>query len=75
MPGAPAEYRLSPEAERDMEGIWLHTLERWGLGQANRYTDDLTAAFSRLAENPRIGAISEDIRKGYRRSRVGRHTI
>ena len=75
MPDDPAEYRLSPEADRDMELIWLYTLEQWGLDQANRYTDDLTAAFSQLSENPRIGAISEDIRKGYRRSRVGRHTI
>jgi toxin ParE1/3/4 len=75
MPDVPAEYRLSPEAERDMEIIWLYTLDQWGLDQTNRYTDGLTAAFSQLAENPRLGATSEEFRKGYRRNRVGRHTI
>ena len=42
MPVKPAEYRLAPEAERDMEAIWLHSLKGWGLEQANRYTDVLT---------------------------------
>ena len=45
MPAKPAEYRLAPEANRDMETIWLYTLEEWGLEQANRYTDELTEAF------------------------------
>ena len=48
MPRDPAEVRLSPEAERDMEVIWLYTFEQWGLDQAIQYTNDLTAAFSQL---------------------------
>jgi toxin ParE1/3/4 len=32
----PAEYRLAPEAERDLEAIWLYTLKEWGLEQSNR---------------------------------------
>jgi hypothetical protein len=32
-----AEYRLSPAAERDLEGIWKYTREEWGLEQAERY--------------------------------------
>ncbi|HRB98138.1 MAG TPA: type II toxin-antitoxin system RelE/ParE family toxin [Nitrosomonas sp.] len=43
-----AEYRLTPEAARDMETIWLYTLKEWGLEQANRYTDELTEAFGQL---------------------------
>jgi toxin ParE1/3/4 len=34
-----AEYRLSPAAERDLEGIWKYTRREWGLDQAERYTD------------------------------------
>jgi toxin ParE1/3/4 len=49
MPAKPAECRLAPEAERDMEAIWFYTLEEWGLEQANRYTDELTDAFGQLA--------------------------
>ncbi len=40
-----AEYRLSPAAERDLEGIWKYTRREWGLEQADRHTDLLTAAF------------------------------
>ena len=58
-----------------MEAIWLYTLEQWGLGQADRYTDELAGAFAQLAENPQLGAGCDHIRTGYRRSRVGRHTI
>ena len=48
-----AEYRLSPAAERDLEGIWKYTRREWGLEQAERYTDLLTAAFQVLAEAPK----------------------
>ena len=58
-----------------MEAIWLYTLEEWGLEQANRYTDELTAAFARLATSPQLATPCDHIRKGYRRSRVGRHAI
>jgi plasmid stabilization system protein ParE len=46
-----AEYRLSSAAERDLEGIWKYTRREWGLDQAERYTDLLTAAFQVLAES------------------------
>jgi len=70
-----AEYRLTPEAARDMETIWLYTLKEWGLEQANRYTDELTKAFGQLAANPKMATPYDRIRKGYRRSQVGRHAI
>lgn len=70
-----AEYRLTPEAARDMETIWLYTFKEWGLEQANRYTDKLTEAFDQLAENPKIATPCDRIRKEYRRSQVGRHAI
>ena len=44
-----AEYRLSPAAECDLEGIWKYTRGEWGLEQAERYTDLLTAAFQVFA--------------------------
>ena len=75
MPDERAEYRLAPEAERDLEAIWLYTLDEWGLEQANCYTDDLIAAFDQLANNPRLGTPCDHIRKGYRRGRKGRHVI
>ncbi|MEQ1815820.1 MAG: type II toxin-antitoxin system RelE/ParE family toxin [Nitrosomonas sp.] len=70
-----AEYRLTPEAARDMETIWLYTLKEWGLEQANRYTDELTETFGQLVVNPKIATPCDRIRKGYRRCQVGRHAI
>ena len=75
MPKKRAEYRLTPAATRDLEGIWLYTLKEWGIEQAHRYTDELTAAIDQLANNPKLGASCDYIRKGYRCSRVGRHAI
>lgn len=75
MPKKRAEYRLAPAAKRDLEGIWLYTLKEWGIEQAHLYTDELTAAIDQVAHNPELGAPCDHIRKGYRRSRVGRHAI
>ena len=75
MPRKRAEYRLSPAAARDLEGIWLYTFHEWGTDQAHRYIDDLTAALDQLASNPQLGVSCDHIRQGYRRSRFGRHAI
>ena len=70
-----AEYRLSPAAERDLEGIWKYTRREWGLEQAERYTDLLTSAFQALAEAPKSAPACDHIRAGYRRRNVERHMI
>lgn len=49
-----AEYRLTPAAEGDLEAIWTYTAEKWGVEQANRYLDTITAAFAELARTPKI---------------------
>ncbi len=58
-----------------MEAVWLYTLEKWGLEQANRYTDELTEAFAQFSASLKMAAPCDRIRKGYRHSQVGRHTI
>lgn len=70
-----AEYRLTPAAERDLEAIWVYTVERWGLHQADRYVDLLTAAFETLAQSPKFAPSCDHIRRGYRRHRVERHMV
>ncbi len=70
-----AEYRLSPAAERDLEGIWRYTRREWGLEQADRYTDLLTAVFKVLAEAPKSAPACDHIRPGYRRRNIERHMI
>lgn len=70
-----AEYRLTPAAERDLERIWTYTLQRWGVEQANRYTDILTGSFADLAQSPKTAPACDQIRPGYRRRSVERHAI
>jgi toxin ParE1/3/4 len=70
-----AEYRLTPAAERDLEMIWTYTRQQWGVDQANRYTDILTATFAELAQSPKTAPACDQIRPGYRRRSVERHMI
>jgi toxin ParE1/3/4 len=70
-----AEYRLSPAAGCDLEGIWKYTRGEWGLEQAERYADLLTAAFQVLAESPKSAPACDHIRQGYRRRNVERHMV
>lgn len=70
-----AEYRLSPAAERDLEAIWTHTVQQWGVAQASHYLDLLTAAFAELAQSPRTAPACDHIRPGYRRRLVERHMV
>ena len=70
-----AEYRLTPAAVRDLEAIWIYTLRKWGLEQADRYIDILTATFTELAQSPKTAPACDQIRPSYRRRSVERHII
>ncbi|PUA18940.1 type II toxin-antitoxin system RelE/ParE family toxin [Glaciimonas sp. PCH181] len=70
-----AEYRLTPAAEQDLEGIWAYTFQHWGVDQANRYTDMLVDVFEVLAQTPKTAPSCDHIRPGYRRQGVEHHVI
>lgn len=70
-----AEYRLTPAAERDLESTWTYTAEQWGVDQAERYIDLLTASFAELANSPRSAPSCEHIRPGYRRRSIEQHVV
>jgi len=54
-------YKLSPEADKDIEKIALYTLEKWGAKQTAIYLSDLHVAFERIEETPHLGREREDI--------------
>jgi len=70
-----AEYRLSPTAQRDLEGIFDYTVKQWGLPQALRYIDLIEAACAGLAQAPLQSQDCAVIRPGYRRRSVEQHVI
>ena len=69
------KYRISQEANLDLENIWLYTFENWSKEQADRYINLIIEEIEYLAENPHSGQNSEKIRKGYFRSQVKSHFI
>ena len=62
MPDYLAECRLSPEAERDFEYIWVYTYDNWGISQANKYIDKFSTAFDQFVNNPQLGTKCDHIR-------------
>ena len=68
-------YKISQEANWDLENIWLYTYENWSLEQADRYFDLIMDEIEYLAENPKSGRDYGGVRKGYFRSKIKSHFI
>jgi toxin ParE1/3/4 len=48
-------YKLSAEADFDLEAIFDYTEHRYGFNQAVKYLNDLDILFEQLISNPLIG--------------------
>ncbi len=70
-----AIYRLSQAADEDLDRLFDHGIDRFGLDQAIEYLDGLSRRFSELAETPNQWQAVEHIRPRYRRSVYGSHSI
>ncbi len=68
-------YRISLEAENDLEDIWSYTFEKWSLEQADRYLKLILDEIKYLAEKPESGTDYGKVRKGYFISKVKSHFI
>lgn len=69
------EYRLTHAAEQDLLQIALFGIERFGALRARTYYDRLVRRFEELATHPERYRKVDHIRKGYRRSVCGIHSI
>lgn len=68
-------YKISCEAQNDLENIWLYTFENWSAEQADRYYNLILDEIEYLAENPGIGKDYSRLREGYLCSKVKSHFI
>jgi len=68
-------YKISKEASKDLEEIWLYTVETWSHDQADRYYNLLMDEIEYLTVNPKSGKDYNHLRKGYFSSRVKSHFI
>ncbi len=69
------EFQLifSALAQRDIDDILAHTIERWGAVQLEKYRRTLDIAFKKLEQNPNIGKTS--LPPDFRSFQAGSHVI
>lgn len=69
-------HRLSPEAESELDGIWLRVASESGsIESADRIIDAITDRFWLLARHPQIGRRRDDLRSGLRSFSAEDYTI
>lgn len=68
-------YRISAEAIRDLENIWLYTRENWSVMQADRYYNLIIDEIKYVSKNFESGRSMEHIKLGYRETKVKSHLI
>jgi toxin ParE1/3/4 len=67
---------ISPEAEADLDDIWLYIAkESQNSQRADTFLDRFAPLFLRLAENPYLGRRRDDLRPGYRSFPVGEYLV
>jgi len=72
-----SEFRLSPEAEAELDEIWLYIARASGsMETANRVIDEITDSLWALARHPYIGRKRDhDLRPGLRTFTSGQYII
>jgi toxin ParE1/3/4 len=71
-----SEFRLLPEAEAELDGIWMHLARESGsVDIATRVVESVTERFWLLARYPRIGRRRDDLRPGLRSLAAGDYII
>ncbi len=68
-------YRLSREADQDLEEIFDYTVRKFGLEQAINYVSEFEETFASLMANPELGRKRDEIRSDLRSFVKGNHTI
>jgi toxin ParE1/3/4 len=68
-------YQISKEASKDLEKIWLYTLETWSIEQADRYYRLIMDEIDNITKDPKVGKDQSGVRQGYFSSKVKSHII
>ncbi len=68
-------FVISKKAVSDLEDIWLYTVEKWSVEQADRYYNLIFDEINHICKNSTAGKSMEHVRKGYRTSKVKSHLI
>lgn len=69
------KYVLSRRAVSDLGTIWHYTNETWSENQADKYYQLLVEGFEQIIQMPGKGRNYDEIEKGLKGLRVGKHVI
>ena len=69
------KYRISKQAIKDLNDIWIYTFNNWSKEQADRYYDLIIGEIEFVADNYLIGKSAERTRKNYRVTKIKSHLI
>ena len=68
-------YSISAQALDDLDEIWLFTVGKWSLEQANRYYNLIFDEVDRICKYPESGKSIAYIRHGYKVVKVKSHLL
>lgn len=68
-------FKLSNEAEVDLEKSWSYTFETWSIEQADRYINLIFDEIDYICKNPNSGIDFSFLREGYYRTKMKSHFI
>ena len=68
-------YRVSADAARDLDEVYVYWAERVGLKVADRLIDGIMDRFWLLGEHPDAGPSAEDIAAGVRCFPAGKYLV
>jgi toxin ParE1/3/4 len=69
------QYRVSEDAERDLEEIFMYWANRASLESADRIVDRITERFWLVGEHPNAGKLAGNIARGVRCFPAGKYLI
>jgi len=69
------EFRISVEAENDIDQIVAYTVTTWSWRQADLYLAKLEDGFQLLASHSSIGGACEVLQAGLRKFEIGSHVV
>lgn len=68
-------FKLSNQAENDLNNIWLYTFENWSLKQADKYYNEIKLSVLKLSSNPELGRLKLTTRTKYFVYKINSHKI
>ena len=68
------EIRLSPAAQRDLDGIWDYSEEKWGSQKAQEYVEAIQSTLTSIADGKRITR-PVSVHEGYFKCSIGSHVV